>query len=185
MPRRARPFIPSTCCSWYVYILIDPRSGEVRYVGSTGQIKCRLKAHFNWSASESASSSPVGVWLAELKALGLRPVMRVEASVSCTKRRDAKNFGRALEKFNVRFYATRAQNEPLLNVQYNPCFGYTKATAPYREHRCGLIKYRNMTYSAAEWANRLGISRQAFHQRCKKHGPVQAIRMGMNKQKQS
>ena len=53
----------------YIYILIDPRDNEIRYVGKTAQkLEARVSAHMR-----DKSSCHKVHWLNELKALGLKP----------------------------------------------------------------------------------------------------------------
>lgn len=59
-----------------VYLLRDPRTGVVRYVGTTNNPKKRLSAHCNlWRPYRYYSNTPLGMWVAELHALGLKPIM--------------------------------------------------------------------------------------------------------------
>lgn len=55
-----------------VYVMRDPRDGDVRYVGVARDLSARLCCHMGPLKGKRA---PVVLWLAELKALGLRPVM--------------------------------------------------------------------------------------------------------------
>jgi hypothetical protein len=54
---------------WVVYALTDPRFGEVRYIGSTGDARARLYAHVHGNRARC------GVWAIGLKAYGVRPDM--------------------------------------------------------------------------------------------------------------
>jgi hypothetical protein len=54
-----------------VYVLVDPRGDTIRYVGQTTRtLGQRLSGHL------SSRGVPVADWVAELRALGLRPVAR-------------------------------------------------------------------------------------------------------------
>lgn len=65
-----------------IYVLTDPRSGDIRYVGVT----CKRIANRLWHHENLASKgggSRCGAWIRELHALNLRPDMRaIEIEVS-------------------------------------------------------------------------------------------------------
>jgi hypothetical protein len=67
--------------AFYVYALVDPRDGCVRYVGLTGQaLAARLKSH----KASTAGSVAKRRWMAELRKGRLWPEMRVLAHLKCT-----------------------------------------------------------------------------------------------------
>lgn len=67
---------------WFIYILIDPRDGEVRYVGWTTRPRSRLGVHL--CNARRGESYYVSRWIASLLAEGLQPAMRViEAGDGC------------------------------------------------------------------------------------------------------
>lgn len=57
-----------------IYILTDPRTGRVRYVGATHDIDQRFKDH---EAYQTTSPGPRRDWMAELKAAGVKPICDV------------------------------------------------------------------------------------------------------------
>lgn len=57
-----------------IYVLKDPRTNEVRYVGCSRNTKARYFAHLN---SNNSQSSLKRDWIAELRNLGLKPIMEV------------------------------------------------------------------------------------------------------------
>lgn len=57
---------------FYIYELIDPRTGETRYIGQTRNPTSRLANHIS-----DALPDPKRAWIAELLDGGLRPEMRV------------------------------------------------------------------------------------------------------------
>lgn len=57
----------------YIYVLIDPRNYQVRYVGKTNNIKCRYKDHCTIQRSRSYRSN----WLKHLRSLELKPIIKV------------------------------------------------------------------------------------------------------------
>lgn len=56
----------------FIYVLRDPRSGAVCYVGKARSIKSRLASHLRDS---SRRGTPVYLWIRELLALGLTPII--------------------------------------------------------------------------------------------------------------
>lgn len=63
----------------YIYTLADPRSKEVRYVGRTKNPDARLMRHFYSGYGHKPNANEV--WILELKAEGLCPIMSVVESV--------------------------------------------------------------------------------------------------------
>lgn len=59
----------------YIYALIDPKTGSVRYVGKTSNLRRRLNAHIARSKLGCKYHAPQ--WIASLVADGIRPVMDV------------------------------------------------------------------------------------------------------------
>lgn len=62
----------------YVYHLIDPRTGVVRYVGKAASPKSRLKSHI--AEAQKRQVTEKQVWIAELLALGREPLLVIAAS---------------------------------------------------------------------------------------------------------
>lgn len=59
-----------------IYALVDPRTGDVRYVGKTSQkLRTRLRAHINRSA-ESRGARHCASWIASLSDIGIAPEIR-------------------------------------------------------------------------------------------------------------
>lgn len=56
----------------YIYTLTDPRTGEVRYVGKTINTEVRLALHMCEKKNTHKNQ-----WLAQLKMLGLKPLLQV------------------------------------------------------------------------------------------------------------
>lgn len=65
--------------TWYIYVLIDPRSEEIRYVGWTINPRQRLSAHV--SRARKGGSYKYH-WIAQLLDLGLRPTIEIIESGS-------------------------------------------------------------------------------------------------------
>ena len=55
-----------------IYMLNDPRDGRVRYVGKSNAPKRRLLEHLN-----KPGTVGIGLWISELNAEGLRPILEV------------------------------------------------------------------------------------------------------------
>lgn len=70
MAKKAAPKPPK----WYVYILRDPITQSIRYVGLTGNLKQRYSAHTN--PSRFAYRTDKVKWIYSLKRRGLVPVMQ-------------------------------------------------------------------------------------------------------------
>jgi len=69
----------------YIYALVDPRDGLVRYVGKSDSPKNRLTAHLR-----DANGSRKCEWLNELRAELLRPTLRVLQAVGYGSHSDAE-----------------------------------------------------------------------------------------------
>lgn len=62
-----------------IYVLVDPRDGEIRYVGWTNKsLKARLRGHLYDAKRESNWRAK---WIRRLVALGLRPMIRLVQTV--------------------------------------------------------------------------------------------------------
>ncbi len=57
--------------SW-LYALIDPRDGAMRYFGKCRRPKTRFRQHCRFGGR-----TPLGAWLTELRDTGLEPIMKV------------------------------------------------------------------------------------------------------------
>jgi len=60
----------------YIYVLIDPESNKIRYVGKTKNPKDRLKRHIN-SYNLLESWTKKNKWILNLKNKGLEPIMNI------------------------------------------------------------------------------------------------------------
>ena len=70
---------------FYIYVLIDPRSGAVRYVGATNNPRRRLATH-----KSAPHSYPLIAWHDELRVLGLSPILLVVDEVGVHEVRAAE-----------------------------------------------------------------------------------------------
>lgn len=61
----------------YIYVLIDPRTSEVRYVGQTNDPKTRYIDHCSRQPRYMVQPNNKRKWVIELAELGLKPKMDV------------------------------------------------------------------------------------------------------------
>lgn len=59
---------------WFIYVLIDPRSDEIRYVGWTYDVEKRVRDHISKARKQHNYKAN---WLVQLENEGLRPLYRV------------------------------------------------------------------------------------------------------------
>ena len=62
------------CQHVFIYGLIDPRDGEVKYVGKTKNLQERLKTHIK---EARRTNTPKNAWILSLRRLGMRPEIGV------------------------------------------------------------------------------------------------------------
>lgn len=93
-----------------VYGLKDPRDGRFRYVGQSSNPIGRFAVHLK--PSSRIDGSPRSLWLAELAAAGLRPIMIELAVVAWTEAHAAERDWVAI---------LHGQGHPLLNVNLLAC----------------------------------------------------------------
>lgn len=60
----------------YIYVLVDPTDGKVRYVGQAKDCHSRMTGHLN------SKDSCVSEWIANLRRMGQRPQMLVVDEVA-------------------------------------------------------------------------------------------------------
>jgi len=58
----------------YIYVLIDPRTDEVRYVGKSNDPKVRYRNHANHTKNKKSHKE---MWVKQLQSLGMKPVLFV------------------------------------------------------------------------------------------------------------
>lgn len=91
---------------YYVYVLVDPRDGEIRYVGATEHLKIRFRSHI----IDGSDSRPIGAkqaWLMELLDDSKEPIM--EPIASCSSKSGVAD----LERYWIRMF--RSIGCPLTN----------------------------------------------------------------------
>lgn len=92
--------------SHYIYKLIDPQTGEVRYIGITNEPARRYLHHLNCSDLIEAK----GRWIQSLLSEELKPVMDIIEST------ENRSVGYERERYWIKAYL--AQGAKLLNVQH-------------------------------------------------------------------
>ncbi len=65
--------------NWHIYGLKDPRDGRIRYIGRTTQPRKRFTSHLRDRSTRTNQAKVL--WIAELEALGLKPIMEILESV--------------------------------------------------------------------------------------------------------
>lgn len=58
----------------FIYGLVEPRTGELRYIGHSHEPTKRLQTHANKGSGENRR---LREWVSELQAVGLRPEVRM------------------------------------------------------------------------------------------------------------
>ncbi len=92
----------------YIYALVDPRNGEIRYVGKSVDPPSRLRAHL-----KSEHNTGKHAWFADLERHGYEP--RLVIVWSC---RDDPREWRPLERLYIDRYLEIGQR--LLNIVHRP-----------------------------------------------------------------
>ena len=76
--RNQKPSTPRSALA-YVYVLKDPRTDAIRYVGKSKNPRQRLGMHLR--VGQTRAWNPYEFWIRALKSLGLKPVMEAVAAV--------------------------------------------------------------------------------------------------------
>ena len=93
----------------YVYLLIDPITKAIQYVGRTACTKERLKGHIDDARLAPHMNPPKAAWINGLIALGMKP--RLEVIEKCTKENVVLR-----ERYWIIYYWSRCTN--LLNGHF-------------------------------------------------------------------
>lgn len=67
----------------YIYGLVDPRDNQIKYIGSTNNIKKRLEAHTSRQKNDTSKRS---MWIKELVALNFKPIPKILLETTHEKR---------------------------------------------------------------------------------------------------
>lgn len=89
----------------YIYVLIDPRDLEVRYVGKTNDPKERYRAHIS-PHIYMRNNNKKCIWIESLKAQDLKPLMQV--MITC--------YPEDSFSYEYRYFKLFNYNNNLLNV---------------------------------------------------------------------
>ncbi|MFH1573715.1 MAG: GIY-YIG nuclease family protein, partial [Acidobacteriota bacterium] len=73
----------------HIYALVDPRDGEIRYVGKADNPKKRCAQHVREAQHKSDSTEKLN-WLRELAEKGLKPEVRVLETIPLEEWPDAE-----------------------------------------------------------------------------------------------
>lgn len=86
----------------FIYVLKDPRTGDVRYVGLTNNPAIRYQQHLQSSSGDKQS------WIAELSSEGIRPLLEIIETVETKVQAETR------EQYWI--YEYRGRGADLLNV---------------------------------------------------------------------
>jgi predicted GIY-YIG superfamily endonuclease len=139
----------------FVYALCEPDGKTVRYIGLSADLYKRFKAHVSHSCMPT-----VRAWINALRERGLIPSMVVLREVV------GMEAGIAAEAEEIRSHAS----DQLLNERETGR-GLTK-------QRRGLIEFSGKRMTLSQWAEYLGISRQALNLRIQRHPMEVALSRG-------
>ena len=81
--------------NWCIYALVDPFTSQVRYIGFTTNVDCRLSRHIN--DAESGVASHKCHWIRSVLSKGSEPLLRVLEEGSGSSWKDS-------EKYWIKFY---------------------------------------------------------------------------------
>ena len=152
-----------TASAYFVYGLRCPDTNQLRYVGKTCNPKARMSCLL--AGANAKLEEPVHQWIADLAQEGKSPRFEILSRVTGSL---AWRLVFAAERQAIRMLSFC---HPLLNVQHNL---YRNREAR-RTDRQRMLTCRGKTRSLSAWAKKLGISRQALHQRLKRHKPSVAL----------
>ncbi len=150
---------------WAIYVLRDPTTNRVRYVGFTSDPKRRLRSHITQASSPKF---PVNVWVAKLLRNGARPTFQIiEEGIG----------GEWSERERFYIASYRQQQTDLLNLSdggYSDIPSASRARAGLKlktryfspEHRKKISEAKQgMTY--AKWSDQAYVNhREAMALRC-------------------
>lgn len=114
----------------HIYVLRDPATLEVRYVGCTGAPDRRRHEHE--SARAIGPNHPLTAWERRLKAEGTPPVFEVIATVQTDSAEFGNSAGRMLEAFYIGHFGLRG---PIFNSS-TPMAGWAAIPTTPRGQSC-------------------------------------------------
>lgn len=96
----------------YIYALVDPRDGDVRYIGKSVDPKQRLRKHIHKARKENPGNLYRYDWICSVLSDGYRPILEIIEEVSEDGWREAE---RTWIKYG------REQGWPLTNIENGGC----------------------------------------------------------------
>jgi hypothetical protein len=118
-----------------IYVLVDPRTQDVRYVGSTCNLDARGRQHCGCGINPS--NPRLDAWRRELRDAGLEPEVQELATIGCEQELLCTQFSSACEKFAIKWYREYNRHwgkKPLLNIAGNPDYKRTQKGYRIRPH---------------------------------------------------
>lgn len=61
----------------YIYLLKDPITNKIRYIGKTKNLKTRLSSHISYAKNKKRKSRKVSDWILKLSKNNLKPIIEV------------------------------------------------------------------------------------------------------------
>lgn len=103
--------------TWYIYSLSDPRTDEIKYIGKSGTPKQRILSHI---ANTDSCGEKKRKWVAELKNLGLKPILNIIEECE-------HQFAQKRETFHIRQFTIKGcsllnSNAQMLNLKGTTMF---------------------------------------------------------------
>lgn len=167
--------------TYRLYVLRDPRTNGVRYVGCCQKPVARINGHIN---GHGGRSPLVGKWVDSLTVAGLRPAMEIVGE--CIGKASAR---RAEKRLIEHWFSVVGHD--LLNSQHVPCFVPVKLVETAAARLTRILAYDEMRaeawersreqyrrthgvglngvyFTLGEWAKKLDLSREGLRQRLKK-----------------
>ena len=181
------------CLPHFIYVLKDPRTGDVRYVGCTVDMQKRLSDHVN------KPLKCIRQWIWELKSLGLIPkiesVERLERGGCGARWREDEVIAEYVERFGDQIlnrhgrvclewkreqrYLAREQRRADRRAEWKARRTMRSILAPRIKrdsHPPRIIEHDGLRLNLSQWAKRLGLSRERVRQRINKYPVEVALR---------
>jgi len=119
--RSARPFGDDPA----LYLILDPTTKQIRYVGATGNFRKRIESHCS-----AGSPMPVGRWIAQLRREGKRPIFVKVIGFGAFSTVEEEDHLVAMERRAIAAAAEKV-GLALLNRRHNPLWGKSGTTHKY------------------------------------------------------
>lgn len=152
-------FVICVCMKTYIYILQDPDTKEVRYVGKTTNFKKRLYQHTNKKVQEYSRKRHLSNWLLKLIKNNKKPIMTVID--------ETENDWRSLEMYWISQFKSWGFNLVNLTIGGDGTEGYThtKETIKKLSEMITCISPNGEEYfgNCREIANIIGVTNSAIY----------------------